>query len=308
MLDKLLSSTKFVNDVLQSLCYTIVLQCGGVGGFVSIAGWDYFDAVIGSYRDKRKGNNKDAIRLWEYPDLERGQIAVVKGVSIYHSHHGWKIGVDRCSISISDFQIAAEKNVSIAYPVYYACLKIEDISQDNDQLTGSLTRRRFFWDMKANIATAQKVGIPLYILYIDLNNFKTVNDYFGHDVGDRVLASIAQEIKSVIAGYGSLYRIGGDEFIAAIFGIDETKALELAKRVEMVTEQAPCGVFVNASVGIKRYDDIYGVGDKAIKIILKESESDMYDNKKNKKKSCIVCENCSYAGTGSYKQLKGETR
>ena len=55
MLDKLLSSAKFANDALQSLCYAIALQCGGAGGFVSIASWDYFDVVIGSYRDKRKG-------------------------------------------------------------------------------------------------------------------------------------------------------------------------------------------------------------------------------------------------------------
>lgn len=296
MLDKLLSSVKFASDVMQSLCYATVLQCGGTGGFVSIAGWDYFDAVVGSYRDKRKGNNKDAIRLWEYPVLDRGQSAVVRGVSIYNSHHGWKIGVDRCSIAVSDFQIVSQKNISIAYPVYHACLKIEDMSQDNDQLTGVLTRRRFFWDIKANIATAKKINIPLYILYIDLNNFKTVNDYFGHDVGDRVLASMSQEIKSVVSGYGTLYRVGGDEFVAAIFGIDEAKALELARRIEMVTEQAPCGVFVNASVGIKRYNNTYGDGDKAVENILKESEADMYAVKKNKKKSSIVCENCSYKG------------
>ncbi len=294
-LEKLLSTVKFASDALYALCYSTVLQCGGIGGFVSIKDWSYIDAAVGSYRERRKGNSKNAIRLWEYPELPPGQGAIIKNtIMIYHSHSGWKLGVDDPKVSLVEFQIIAERNISITYPVYHACLRIEELSQDIDQLTGTLTRKRFFYDMKANIATAKKVGVPLYVLYIDLNNFKTVNDYFGHDIGDRVLMSITEEIKNVIAGYGSLYRIGGDEFIATLMGISYEKAQELARRIEMITEQAPCGVFVNASVGIKQYQDFYGDGDTAIENILKDSESEMYQKKKSKKKSTMLCEYCPY--------------
>lgn len=294
-LERLLSSVKFASDVLHALCYAIVLQCGGKGGFISIKDWNYIDVAVGSYRDRRKGNSKNAIRLWEYPELKPGEAAVIKNeVFVYHSNCDWKTAVDSPKVSLAEFQDIAEKNIKIAYPMFYACLRLEELSQDIDLLTGTYTRRRFFQDMKANIDTSRKVGIPLYLFYIDLNNFKTVNDYFGHDTGDRVLQSITQEIKSVIGGFGTLYRLGGDEFVVVLMGIDDLKATELARRIEIITEQAPCGVFVNASVGVKKYEDFYGKGEKAIEMILKDSESEMYIRKKTKQKVSVVCENCPY--------------
>jgi diguanylate cyclase (GGDEF)-like protein len=275
-----------------------VLECRGTGGFVSVADWNYFDSVVGSYRERRKGNTSNAVRLWEYEGILTGETRIINGVYVYHSKLGWKIGIDGSMTDVSEFKAIAERNIGVAYPVYHACLRIENMNQERDLLTGVYNRGKFFADMKGNVLTSLKMHINMWLLYIDLNNFKVVNDFFGHETGDRVLRSISQEIRAVIAGYGTVYRLGGDEFAAIIIGVDEQKLNELVKRVEMTSEQAPCGVYVNASVGVKKYNQEYGQGDKAIEMIMKEADREMYDIKTHKKQVCIVCEKCQYREKG----------
>ena len=301
MLPKLLSSLRIASDAIQALCYCTVLECGGTGGFVSIKDWNYFDSVIGSYRERRKGNTKNPVRLWEYEGIKPGETGTVKDIYVFHSTLGWKTGVDGSAVDMDTFRTIAEKNINLAYPVYHACLRIEDMNQERDLLTGVYNRGKFFMDIKGNILTSQKMNVNLWLLYIDINNFKIVNDVFGHDTGDRVLRSISQEIRGVIAGYGTLYRLGGDEFAAIIIGMEVTKLNELVKRMEMVSEQAPCGVFVNASVGVQQYSIEYGEGEKAIECIMKEADKKMYDAKQNKRRVSVVCEKCHYREKGIIK-------
>ena len=301
MLPKLLSSLRIASDAIQALCYCTVLECGGTGGFVSIIDWNYFDSVVGSYRERRKGNSKNPVRLWEYEGIKPGETGTVKDIYVFHSTLGWKTGVDGSAVDMDTFRTIAEKNINLAYPVYHACLRIEDMNQERDLLTGVYNRGKFFMDIKGNILTSQKMNVNLWLLYIDINNFKVVNDVFGHDTGDRVLRSISQEIRGVIAGYGTLYRLGGDEFAAIIIGMEVTKLNELVKRMEMVSEQAPCGVFVNASVGVQQYSIEYGEGEKAIECIMKEADKKMYDAKQNKRRVSVVCEKCHYREKGIIK-------
>lgn len=301
MLPKLLSSLKIAGDAIQALCYCTVLECGGTGGFVSIKDWNYFDAVVGSYRERRKGNSKNSVRLWEYEGIKTGETGMVKDIYVYHGTLGWKIGIDGSTVDMDTFRTIAEKNINLAYPVYHACLRIEDMNQERDLLTGVYNRGKFFMDIKGNVLTSQKMNVNLWLLYIDINNFKVVNDVFGHDTGDRVLKSISQEIRGVIAGYGTLYRLGGDEFAAIMIGMDGQKLSEIVKRIEMVSEQAPCGVFVNASVGVQQYSLEYGDGEQAIERIMKDADKKMYDAKQNKRRVSVVCEKCQYREKGIIK-------
>jgi len=296
MIENLLSSVKFASDVLYITCCAITIKTGAKGGFLSVANWDYFDAVIGSYRERRKGNSPNAVRFWEYPaDIKQGEVRIIRDVIfVYHSFTGWKVGVDTPECSINDFKKIAEDYIRIAYPVYHLTSRIEALSHEQDILTGTYTRSKFFADMKGLIDTSKKLSLPLWVLYIDLNNFKFINDHFGHAMGDRVLRSIAFEIKNIIAGYGNLYRVGGDEFVGIIIGLDEIKAHELARRIEMVTEQAPCGVYVNASVGVSQYDMNEKSDLESIEKILRDADALMYNKKKllkskNKDEMCIIC-------------------
>jgi diguanylate cyclase (GGDEF)-like protein len=101
--------------------------------------------------------------------------------------------------------------------------KIKNLEHDahHDPLTGVLNRRGL--DNQLEIMTRENHS-PEALLYIDLTNFKAVNDNFGYEEGDKALISMTELLKSTIRKKDKLARIGGDEFIV-ILG-DETKDLE----------------------------------------------------------------------------------
>ena len=135
-----------------------------------------------------------------------------------------------------------------------------DYLAHHDLLTGLpnriLLRDRF--EMAATLATRQ--NRPIGLLFIDLDNFKSINDSLGHPSGDKYLQSIAKRIKRSIRNSDSLCRLGGDEFIALITHIkSKSDLLAIAKKI-MACIIAPVTIDGNelqrsASVGIAVYPD-----------------------------------------------------
>jgi diguanylate cyclase (GGDEF)-like protein len=91
-------------------------------------------------------------------------------------------------------------------------LEHEEELARTDYLTGVANRRLFFELAGAEINKAYRYHRPITLIYIDLDNFKTVNDFMGHNTGDRVLLLVAQTIKMNIRGSDVVTRLGGDEF------------------------------------------------------------------------------------------------
>jgi diguanylate cyclase (GGDEF)-like protein len=82
-----------------------------------------------------------------------------------------------------------------------------------DPLTDALNRRAFFDLTEHEINRSQRYDLPLTVAYIDLDNFKAVNDQLGHQVGDELLLSVVSTIRSNIRSTDVLARFGGDEFV-----------------------------------------------------------------------------------------------
>jgi diguanylate cyclase (GGDEF)-like protein len=188
------------------------------------------------------------------------------------------------------------RKISVAYPLYFALSKLEFVGDERDALTGLLSRKRFYNDLTAHLKTVSATDLNLFIFYIDFNNFKVVNDILGHNMGDRVLVSLSGEIRNIFSGYGNSYRLGGDEFAGLSLGITAETADVLKKRIEKVSEQAPCGLFVNLSVGVKKITDINTqVSTKEIDVLLAEVEGAMYKHKELKQSVSINCKKCPYS-------------
>ena len=257
MFSRLLSNMSMPTDVLYLTIMSICLETNAVGGFIATEGLEYFDVIVGSIREKRRGGDKDAIGMFDLKNINKTNIGYIKNkIAVYHSSLDWYIGIDDPLIKEKENIVKdiCERNVLIAYPVYCLLLKYESKNDERDLLTGALTKKRFYKDIEAHIKTAIKTGIKLNIFYIDFNNFKIINDILGHKMGDAVIRSISSEISNVFLGYGNLYRVGGDEFIGVALGLDNEQINILSKRLERVSEQAPCGLFVNLSVGIKKFN------------------------------------------------------
>lgn len=101
-----------------------------------------------------------------------------------------------------------------------------------DFLTGALNSRSFYDTAGSEIARATRYQRPLTILYIDLDNFKSVNDHLGHVAGDGVLQSVAQTITRSIRSIDSVARLGGDEFAVLLPETPDQAAKVIAPRLQ----------------------------------------------------------------------------
>lgn len=145
-------------------------------------------------------------------------------------------------------------NVYLIWPVFSACgvffyLLYCSVIQQTDALTRLLNRQSY----EGHLTT---LSVPAQIVFFDLDDFKGVNDTYGHEVGDQCLICVSRAIYEVYGKYGSVYRIGGDEFCAiALHGIDniETLQTELCQKLDALrAEDKPWITYV--SVGNARFN------------------------------------------------------
>jgi diguanylate cyclase (GGDEF)-like protein len=104
-----------------------------------------------------------------------------------------------------------------------------------DGTTGLYNRRHFMESAEVAFAHARRLGQPFTALMIDVDEFKQINDVYGHAVGDRVLAEFAQSCREYVRPNDIVGRYGGDEFIIVVPGITSTRAIELADRLTRPT-------------------------------------------------------------------------
>ncbi len=100
-----------------------------------------------------------------------------------------------------------------------------------DELTGLSTRRHFNEFLGKMVALSHRQGRPLSVIMADFDEFKKINDSFGHLVGDRVLAAAGEIFKSEIRYEDMAGRMGGEEFAIVLPGIDISGANEVAERI-----------------------------------------------------------------------------
>lgn len=115
-----------------------------------------------------------------------------------------------------------------------------------DSLTELLTRRAFSEQLEHDLALAQRNQSPITVAYVDIDNFKTVNDTFGHDEGDRVLLNVAQALRGATRSGDIVARLGGDEFALALPETDQRGAKEVIARLKQglqkMSESSPSPV------------------------------------------------------------------
>ena len=151
-----------------------------------------------------------------------------------------------------------------------------------DELTGLDNRRGFGRQLLRTLAVAERFGDTGVLAYIDLDDFKAINDGLGHQAGDAVLRHVATLLSDNVRATDFVARIGGDEFAAILVhtsphgGRRRAGALERLLNVAVV----PYGEFdipVRASMGVKPY----GPGDEA-EALLARADTAMYRNKRVK--------------------------
>ncbi len=156
-----------------------------------------------------------------------------------------------------------------------------------DSLTGTFNRGYFLSAAKNENQRSKRYGHHLSLLMLDIDNFKSVNDTYGHDVGDEALKSTVATILQVLRTEDTLGRFGGEEFIVLLPETSAARAEPVAQRIRqmvaeivMETEQGPLSFTI--SIGIAEVRD-----NEEIEAILKRADSALYEAKKNGR-NCVV--------------------
>ena len=120
-----------------------------------------------------------------------------------------------------------------------------------DPLTELFNRRAFMELAERAFAAARRGGQPLAVLMVDVDHFKAVNDRHGHQTGDRVLAGLAQRLKSCLRAPDVVGRYGGEEFCAVLPGAGHADAVAAAERIRAAVAAEPiAGIAVTVSAGV----------------------------------------------------------
>jgi diguanylate cyclase (GGDEF)-like protein len=117
-----------------------------------------------------------------------------------------------------------------------------------DDLTGLVNRRRFIEALDAEIERARRFGSALTIVLADLDNFKQVNDEFGHHGGDVVLRAFADLIRSHVRDVDTCGRIGGEEFAILLPETDRAGAARVAERMRKSLNAVPISISDGAAI------------------------------------------------------------
>ncbi|HQU15365.1 MAG: hypothetical protein B7Z66_08445 [Chromatiales bacterium 21-64-14] len=113
-------------------------------------------------------------------------------------------------------------------------------SASKDPLTGVNNRGALDAALKREIGLAHRHGTPLSLLLMDIDHFKSVNDRYGHTLGDCALRHIAECAASCIRGSDMLFRYGGEEFVILVSNTEWFGALMLAERIRTAVEAMEC--------------------------------------------------------------------
>lgn len=121
----------------------------------------------------------------------------------------------------------------------------------NDVLTGCYTRRSVSELLDLHFRVSSRVGYPLAVAFLDLDHFKNINDQFGHEVGDHVLASAAQGIQAALHGTECAGRWGGEEFVIVFPGKSAPEAIGSIQQIRSTgLARCPGPRAVTVSVGV----------------------------------------------------------
>jgi len=192
--------------------------------------------------------------------------------------------------SFSKIYSQGELMVRLAESMAYAESALQELQRTNqelghlaatDPLTGADNRRRFMERVDAEIDRARRGGAPFSVLALDLDNFKSVNDRFGHQVGDDILKRFVQQCLDSIRPYDGVARVGGEEFMILLPQTPLEGARVIAERLRNTVATTSFNIsqqrltMVTVSIGVSQS----GRDGDSIEEILRVADQRLYDAK-----------------------------
>ncbi len=200
-------------------------------------------------------------------------------ISVYHTEP---------SIYTDDHRRLLDRISEQAAAVIYNSMVFEQTQEDSltDPLTGLPNTRFMFMHLTRELARAARLKSEVSLLVMDLDNFKGINDTFGHHVGDRALREVAAALRSGIRPYDICVRYAGDEFIVVLSGCGgeeaERKRVELQRAVDGLQFEARPGKMLGLAISVGAA--VFPHDGDSYETLLANADSRMYRDKTRRKR------------------------
>jgi diguanylate cyclase (GGDEF)-like protein len=188
---------------------------------------------------------------------------------------------DRDAFSADHLRILLAISSKIALSVENA-LKYQQAedSATTDYLTGLPNARSLFVHLSRELARCRRTGTALALMVCDLDNFKQINDLYGHLEGDNLLKDFAGHLKESCRGYDYVARMGGDEFVIVAPGLSPEAASEKASRLNQLAVEAGRKIAGRDLVGLSMGTAFCPADGFDVERLLAEADRRMYSMKK----------------------------
>jgi len=272
-----------ITNTMQDV--VMLLDIGGTIQYITPS----VEAIFGYHQDELIGKPGWLLaKLEDYAELEQEGFVALRGRRSYKleyqgthkaGHHVWVESIinfvwdwDKPTGVVVGIRDITERKQQEAYTEYMAF---------HDELTKLPNRRSLRQQAEGAIEEAKLSGQPLSLLYLDLDNFKIVNDTLGHDIGDELLVEIAQILSRQVRPSDTLARLGGDEFACILTNThhEQSKqlAMQMAQAIQGTFALAQQNISLGVSIGIASYPED---GDNFVDL-LKVADIAMYQAKES---------------------------
>lgn len=207
---------------------------------------------------------------------------------------GFELGINDYFIyPIDESELVARIKTQLRRKQYQDNLR-NDLEQSvnlaaKDGLTGLFNRRYFDIHIKQMVEKANKEGIKLYLLMCDIDNFKHVNDTYGHQAGDKILTTVSRILKNTFRVTDLIARFGGEEFTVLLNDINIDQAIYTAERVRVKIEnmnfqidEQEASLKKTISIGVTEYKK-----GESIEDFIERSDQAMYEAKTTGKNKVV---------------------
>ncbi|MCU1243356.1 MAG: response regulator receiver modulated diguanylate cyclase/phosphodiesterase with sensor(s) [Candidatus Acidoferrum typicum] len=224
---------------------------------------------------------------------------------------GFQCGIERKVTAIQDQDGSVTGAVVAFHDVSAARAKSLEMSHlaEHDALTDLPNRVLFKDRLTQAIALAERQGKQLAVMFVDLDHFKKINDSLGHDVGDKLLQSVAGRLIACVRRSDTVSRLGGDEFVVLLAQVEHAEDAAYSARKILRTLAAPHiidnkSLDINVSIGVSTYPND---GEDAEGLI-NRADNAMYEAKEHGRNNCRFFRHEMHARLAERQSLEADLR